>query len=274
MALRSAWEGFLKLSLIAMPVRAYNSAARDRGEIRFHQVHKGCGQRVQYRKFCPTHGELTKEDVVSGYEVDKGEFIELEREELTELKAEDDEEINLTAFADPASVDPVYFSGKTFYLVPAGAAGQKPYALLTRVMAEKGVVGLGQMVLSGHEEAVIIRPAGKLLSMTVLYYQSQVKEPGTFESEVADPKVSPQEHRLAAALVDESPVEAFDLSEMKDRYTERVAAFIEGKTSGRKPRAKRKGKHPAVINLMDALKKSLDEAKGKRPAAPRRKRTG
>jgi DNA end-binding protein Ku len=273
---RSSWDGFLKFSLISIPVRAYNAAAPDRGEVRFNQIHKDCGERIQYRKFCPVHGEVDKDQIVSGYQVKKGEYVEIDREEIAELRAEDDEAISIDAFMAPDTIDAVYYSGKTFYLVPDGPAGQKAYALLCKVMADQGVHAVAHMVLSGHEEPVLIRPAGKLLEMAVLYYQSQIKAPATFEGEVIEPKVSAQELKLASALVEESTVDEFDLSKLKDRYTERVTELIESKGAG-KPLPKRKtAKAPQVINLMDALKKSLKEAHGKKGTAHahRRKRTG
>jgi DNA end-binding protein Ku len=272
---RSTWDGFLKLSLISIPVRAYNSAARDRGEIRFHQIHKGCGARIQYKKLCPVHGEVTKDEIVSGYEVEKGEYAEVEKEELKKLRAEDEEAINIEAFTPPGEVELLYHSGKSFYLVPEGPAGQKPYALLHRVMNEKNVEAIAQMVLSGHEETVLIRPVGKLLAMTVLFYESQVKSPESFEEEVSEPKLSAQELKLASTLVEASTVEEFDFSRFKDVYTERVASLLEAKADGKAVRAPKKEKVPGVINLMDALKKSLQHTrkKGGEPH-PRRRKTG
>ncbi len=271
---RSSWDGFLRLSLISIPVRAFDSAAPQRGEIHFHQLHKSCGERIQYKKFCPVHGEVGKDEIVSGYQVKKNEYVEIDRDELTELRAEGDESIDIQAFVPPDSVDATYYSGNTYYLVPNGPAGQKPYALLDQVMAEKSVYAIGQVVLSGHEQAVLIRPVGKVLTMTVLFYETQVKSPATVEPELTETKVSAQERKLAAALVDESLVEKFDLSTLKDRYTERVTELIEAKAGGKRLEPRKKAKAPGVINLMDALKKSLEERRGhKRTAAHHRKKT-
>lgn len=271
---RSSWDGFLRLSLISIPVRAYNSAAPQHGEIHFNQLHKGCGERIQYKKFCPVHGEVSKDEIVSGYQVKKNEYVEVDRDELTKVRAENDDSIDIQAFVPPDTVDAAYYSGKTFYLVPNGPAGQKPYALLNQVMTEKNVHAIGQVVLSGHEEAVLIRTVGKVLAMTVLFYGSQVKSPDTVEPELTEPKVSAQERKLAAALVDESLVEQFDLSALKDHYTERVTELLEAKAGGKRLHAPKKAKAAGVINLMDALKKSLEESRGKkRSAPPHRKKT-
>ncbi len=271
MALRSSWEGFLKLSLISVPVRAYNAAVAGGGDVHFHQIHKGCGQRIHYQKVCPVHGEVDKEQIVSGYEYEKGKYLELEKEELTQLKAENDESITIDAFTTPDDVDAIYLSGKSFYLVPAGPAGQKPYALLHKVMKEKKRYAVATVILSGHDETVLIRPLDKLLAMSVLYYDEQVKDASGFEDELGDAKISAQELKLANTLVDASTAEKFDFSQYKDHYTERVTEFLEAKLSGKKLEAPRHERPREVINLMDALRKSLDqtqtESKEKRPRA-------
>ncbi|HLW68811.1 MAG TPA: Ku protein [Gemmataceae bacterium] len=274
---RSSWEGFLRFSLISIPVRAHNSAAPAHGEIHFHQLHRGCGERIQYKKVCPIHGEVSKEDILSGYEVNKGEYVEIEPDEIKNVRAEDDESISIDAFLKPEAIDPVYYSGKTFYLVPNGAPGQKAYALLTKVMAEQKVEAVAHMVLSGHEAPVLIRAVGAMLEMTVLFYESQVKGPASVGEEIAEPKISAQELKLAKDLVEESTVAKYDFSKLKDHYTERVSELIESKTAGKPVRKAKREKHPPVINLMEALKKSLKEAHGSKNGtgrAVRHRKTG
>src|SRR2546421_6833774 len=104
MALRSSWEGFLKLSLISVPVRAYNAAVPGGGDIHFHQIHKECGNRIRYQKVCPVHGEVTKEQIVSGCEYEKGKYVEFNPEEISKLRAENDESINIDVFTAPAKI--------------------------------------------------------------------------------------------------------------------------------------------------------------------------
>ncbi len=262
MALRSSWEGFLKLSLISIPVRAYNASVPGGGDIHFHQIHRECGNRIHYQKVCPIHGEVTKEEIVSGYEYTKGKHVEIEQEELSKLRAQDEKAINMDAFVALGAVDPIYLSGKTFFLVPAGPAGQKPYALLHEVMKEKNRYAIGRVVLSGHDETVLIRPMEELLTMTVLYYEEKLKHPSAFTDEVSAAKVNPKELKLAATLVDESTPEHFDFSQYKDQYTERVSQALEAKLGGKRPTAVRRERAPRVLNLMDALRKSLAQTHG------------
>src|SRR5437764_9709837 len=116
MAMRSSWEGFLQLSLISVPVRAYNAAVAGRGEFHFHQIHKECGNRIRYQKVCPVHGEVSKDEIVSGYEYQKDQYVQLEPEEIAAARAKQDESISIEAFIAPDKLDPIYLTGKTFYL--------------------------------------------------------------------------------------------------------------------------------------------------------------
>ena len=284
MPLRTSWQGFLRLSLISVPVRAYNAAVAGGGDIHFHMIHKNCGERIRYQKVCPLHGEVNKDEIVSGYEYEKGKCVEIDPEELKKLRSDEDEAINIESFTTPDEVDVIYLSGKTFFLVPAGPPGQKPYVLLHRVMKEKKRYAIATVVLSGRDEIVLIRPLEKLLTMSVLYHHEQVKEPAAFEDEVGEGKVTAQELKLAGTLVDASTVERVDLTQHKDQYTKRISEFLEARMSGKKVTAPRHEKAPHVINLMDALRKSLVQAHGRgrspRPGhagngrAHRRRKTG
>jgi DNA end-binding protein Ku len=265
MALRSSWEGFIRLSLISIPVRAYNAVAPGGGDIHFHQIHRECGNRIRYQKVCPIHGEVSKDEIASGYEYEKGKYLELDPEELRKVRAEDDESITIDAFTAPDEVDAMYLSGKTFFLVPAGPAGQKPYVLLHKIMLDQQRHAVASVILSGHDETVLLRPIDKLITMSVLYYEKQMKQPSAFADEVGEPKLTAQELKLGASLVEASTPEKFDFSHYKDRYTERVSDLIEMKMAGKKIEAPPSEKAPHVLNLMDALRKSLDKTHAAKP---------
>jgi DNA end-binding protein Ku len=277
MALRSSWEGFLKLSLISIPVRAFNAVVSGGGDIHFHQIHKECGSRVRHQKVCPIHGEVTKEEVVPGYEYEKGEYVEIDPTEISKLRARKDDSIEIESFVAPDSLDPIYLSGKTHFIVPSGSAGQKPYALLHQVMKEKRVHALARVIMSGHEETVLIRPSGKLLLMTLLYYDHQLKSRSTFEDEVGEATISPQEVKLATTLVEASKTRKVDVAKYKDLYTERVKEMVEAKLSGKKIKAPKAERSRSIINLAEALRKSLEQAGGgakkKRPRGKAARKT-
>jgi DNA end-binding protein Ku len=269
MALRTSWEGFLKLSLISVPVRAYNAAVSGGGDIHFHQIHKECGSRIRYQKVCPIHGEVSKDEIVKGYEYKKNEYVELDPTELAKLRAEDDQSLNIDAFLPANSVDALHLSGRTYFLVPDGPPGQKAYALLHQVMKQKRKDAVATIVLSGQEETVLLRPMEKLLTMTVLYYDSQIKPSADFEKEIKQAKISAQELKLAETLVEASSEKQLQLSGYKDHYQERTREAIQAKMAGKKPTQQRVAKHPRIVNLMDALRKSVSQKQDKRKSAPR-----
>lgn len=275
MALRTSWEGFLKLSLISVPVRAYNAAVPEGGDIHFHQIHKECGSRVRYQKVCPIHGEITKDEIVKGYEYEKDAYVELDPAEIAQLRAQDDESINIDVFVPANSINSLYLSGRTFFLVPHGASGQKAYALLHQVMKEKHRDAVATIIMSGHEETVLLRALDKLLTMTVLYYDTQVKKSTDFEDEIGQSKISPQELKLAETLVEASSAKKIAFSRYKDQYNERTREAIDAKLAGKKPTRARPAKGPRIINLMDALRESVSQKQGKQKPgrSPRPART-
>ena len=111
--MRSSWEGFLRLSLISVPVRAYNVAVPGGGDVHFHLIHKDCGNRIRYQKVCPVHGEVKQDDIVSGYEFDKGQYVVIDPEEIDKMRTAADKAINVAAFVSPDQFDPAYFNQQT-----------------------------------------------------------------------------------------------------------------------------------------------------------------
>src|SRR6476646_3264258 len=148
MAARPSWEGFLTFNLISIPVKAYNAIGPG-GKIGFHLLHAKCNQRIRYKKVCPIHGEVSNDEIVSGYEFAKGKYVPVRREERAGLRAAEDKTIAIDAFVAPDAIDPTYFSGRTFYLVPATAAAQKPFAVLTDAMRGLARHAVAWVVLSG-----------------------------------------------------------------------------------------------------------------------------
>src|SRR5438876_4735593 len=125
---RPSWSGFLKFNLISVPVKGYNAAAAGGGKIGFHLLHKKCNSRIRYKKVCPVHGEVENDEIVSGYEYGKGQYVIVDADERGGLKSEDDKSISVDTFVAADAIDPVYFSGRTYYLLPDGKVAQKPYA--------------------------------------------------------------------------------------------------------------------------------------------------
>ena len=133
MAPRTSWKGYLKLSLVSVPVRAF--PANNTGEeVRLNQLHEDCNARVKYQKVCPEHGELKQAEIVSGYQYAKDQYVVIDTQELTKLRQQSDKSIRIDGFISPDEIDPLYHAGKNYYLLPDGVAGDKPYALLHKGM--------------------------------------------------------------------------------------------------------------------------------------------
>jgi len=275
MPARSIWKGFIRLSLVSVPVKAYTASATQ-SEIHLRQLHRECNSPIKYQKTCPIHGEVSAGDIVSGYEYSKGQYVVIEPEEIDKMRTEADKAVNIDGFVSPDVVDPLYLTGSTYYLLPEGAVGQKPYALLHKGMVDENRFAIAQTVLFRREHVVVLRPVGKVIGMSTLFFENQVKVGDSFADELTQPEVSPEELKLAKTLIGASALEDFDLAKYKDTYNEKLTALIHAKVEGREIVAPPAAEGPKVINLMDALKQSLEEAKRKAPErkAPARKMAG
>lgn len=260
MAARSSWKGFLKLSLVSVPVKAYTATAGGGGEIHLNQLHAECHSRIQYKKWCPIHHEVSNDQIVSGYEYSKGQYVIVNTDELDKLRTEDDKAIKIDAFISADALDPVYYSGKTYYLVPDGPVGQKPYAVVHQAMVDEERYAVAQIVMHGKEQTILLRPVDNLLAMSILNYEHQVTKPSAFDEEVPKTEISPDELKLAKTLIAVSTPKKFDFAAYKDVYTEKLTKLIEAKVAGEEIVAPPVHEQAQIINLMDALKASVAQA--------------
>jgi DNA end-binding protein Ku len=263
MASRSVWSGFVRFSLVAVPVKAFTAAASGGGDISLNQLHKACNSRIQYKKTCPIHGEVKAEEIVSGYEFDKGQYVVIDPEEVDKLRTPADKAINVAAFVEPDQFDARYFNGKHYYLLPDGPVGQRSYALLVKAMQETGRYGFAQVVFSGKEQVVLLRPMGDLLVMSMLAYEQEMKPTTEFEAEAPKVEVPTKEVAMAKSLIDTmSPAAGeFNFADFRNTYTDKLTKLIEAKMAGEEVVAPPASEVAPVANLMEALQKSLDAAK-------------
>jgi DNA end-binding protein Ku len=250
-------------------VEGYTASAAGETQISLNQLHEGCGARIRYNKVCEVHGEVDNDQIVMGYQYAKDQYAVVDPEELDKLRSEADRSINVDRFVDPATIDPIYFAGKTYYLAPNGRAGEKPYALLNRAMSEENVVGLAQVVISNREQLVALRPLGKLLAISILQYADNVRSPEEYEKLLPDSDVSTQELKLAKTLIAATRADEAELDEYRDLYNERLKELVEAKVAGHEVARPPKQSAPPVINLMDALRASLQK---RATGAPKRVR--
>jgi DNA end-binding protein Ku len=256
---RASWRGRLRFGLVSFEVQAVNAENKDRSEIHFNLLHEPDHERIRYEKVCPKHGEVPNDEIVEGYEIAKGKYVEFEKEELDELQTEEDKTLTIDAFVSSEEIDPIYFDGRMYYLMPMGPESAEPYALLEAAMAKKKRWGVGQLVWSGREQLAVVRPVDGLLSMAMLNYDAEIRKPSEIKSEFTRPRVTPSKLRLAADLVAKWQDGEFDFSAYKDRYREKVKEAIAAKAKGVELTAPEEEETEAdVINLMDALKKSVE----------------
>jgi DNA end-binding protein Ku len=258
MASRYSWKGYLKVSLVSVPVRAYNAATASGSGVTLHQLHEECSSRIKYKKVCPIHGEVPNAEIVTGYEYSKGQYVVVDR---NELRAEADKSITVDVFVAADSIDCIYHSGKNFYLVPDGPVGQKAYNLIRESMHDENLHAVAQVVMSNKEQLVLLRPMEKVLAMTVLEYKTEIKEPSGFEDDIVDAAASAQEKKLTRQLISGMVREKFDLGDYHDEYTQKMTEMIEAKVEGREWVSPPPVEQTDVINLMDALKESVQQVK-------------
>lgn len=254
---RASWAGLLRLSLVAVPVKAYPAVSTSE-TIHFNQLHAECGQRVRYEKTCPTHGKLDGPSIVRGYEYAPGQYVMVEPSELERLRPAKDKALQLEQFVQADQIDPARFSGRSLYLLPHGLPAQRPFLVLGEAMRRRGCWALGRVVLSGYRRVVVLRPVGRLLSMHVLHEPRQVRAASAWDSELGGGTATDEELQLACTLID-SASRPVDWSHYRDDTAEQLAALVEAKIAGQPLRPP--AEEPAqVLHLLDALKQSVAAA--------------
>src|SRR6266446_3962602 len=173
MAARSQWKGYLKISLVSVPVKAFSSSTTGGGGIQLNQLHAECNSRIKYQKLCPVHGEIKQDQIVSGYEYSKDQYVIIDTDELQKLRTEDDKAIKVDVFIKSDALDPLYLAGKSYYLVPEGPVGQKAYEVIYQAMQEADRHAIAQIVMHGKEQLVLLRPYQDVLVMSVLNFSNQ-----------------------------------------------------------------------------------------------------
>jgi DNA end-binding protein Ku len=266
---------------VSFEVQAVNAENKQKAEVHFHLLHEPDHKRIHYAKICPKHGEVPNDEIVEGYEVSKNHYVEFEKEELDALRTEAEKALTIDAFVSSEEIDPIYFDGRMYYLLPSGSGASEPYALLEAAMEKKKRWGIGQVVFSGREQLAVIRPHDGVLTMAMLNYDAEIRKPSEIRSEFTRPRTTPSKLHLAEDLIGKWQDGKFDFSSYKDRYREKVKEAITAKKKGVEVAAPEEEPEPEVINLMDALKRSVEgvgkkgrrtKSRAKRKTAARRKR--
>jgi DNA end-binding protein Ku len=276
MAARATWKGYLKISLVNIPIKVF-PATESSATIAFNQLHGECQTRIQQKRWCPhCSREVPNAEIVKGYEFEKGRYVIVSEEDIEKVRPESTRVIDLVQFADASAIDPMYVD-RTYYLAPDGGVAADAFAVMREGM--KGKVGIGKLALYGREYLVAVRPFDRGIVMHTLHHAAELRGIESVEELSSVPgKVKPEEIKLARQVIGtfEGPL---DLSEYKDEYREGLHRIIEKKIAGEEIVAPAVEVPPKVVNLMDALRKSLDtvSAEKKRsakvaPAKPAAKR--
>ncbi len=267
MASRPVWKGFLRFSLVAVPVKLYTAGTSGGGAISLNQLHAVCNNRIQYKKTCPVHGEVKSEEIVSGYQFDTNRYVIIDPDEIEKIRPAKEKAINISGFVNCEAVDVRYFSGRNYYLTPDGPVAQTPYALLHRAMSEMNRGAISEVVMGGKKSLALVKPLEKLLQMSLLSYDADLKKLGEFEDEVPAIEVNPGELKLAKTLAETLAIDELDMAAYKDDYSAKLQQLIEAKIAGKQVIEQPAEQEPLSINLMDALQKSIAAAAAKPSAA-------
>jgi DNA end-binding protein Ku len=260
---RPSWSGLLQFSLVGIPLKAY-PAVRTRDVPSAHLLHADCGERLRYAKHCPIHGAVDNAAIVRGYEYGPGRHVLVEPDELDELRPAQDKALRLEHFLAPAQFDPLLFAGRSLYLVPDGPAAEPGYGVLRTALAQRQRWALGRMVLGGHRQVVLVRPAGTTLVLHVLHYPEQVRVcPQTVWPMAHEPA---EELRLAGMLI-EAAGGKVDWTAYPDQAAQELKALIEAKLNGQAV-AETPAPGRAILPLLEALQQSVGVQHGKDAAPP------
>jgi Ku protein len=274
MAPRAYWKGSLKLSLVSCPVLLY-PASTSVEKTRFHMINKETGNRLKQQMVDSETGDVVESDQKGrGYEVSKGEYVEVEKEELEAVQVESNHTIDIDSFVPRDEIDRRYLN-HPYYIAPDGKAGVDAFAVIRDAMKDKDRVALARIVLSNREHVIAIEPLGKGLLGTTLRYPYELRDEDDYFDDIKNPKISKDMIELASHILD-SKAAHFDPSKFKDEYENALKTLVKRKAAGKPVKAvEREEKPDNVINLMDALRQSLKgkaAAKRSSRASPRTSR--
>lgn len=256
MAARATWKGYLKVSLVNIPIKVF-PATESGATVSFNQLHGECRTRIQQKKWCPhCSREVSNAELVKGYEFEKGQYVVVSEEDMEKVRTESTRVIDLVQFADDRAIDPMYVD-RTYYLAPDGAVASDAFTVMRDGM--KGKVGVGKLALYGREYLVAVRPHEKGIVMHTLHHAAEIRGIDQVEelNSVSAKAAKPNEVKLARQII-ESFDAPLDLTTYRDEYQQGLKQIIEAKIAGQEVVAPAVEAPPKVVNLMEALRKSLD----------------
>jgi DNA end-binding protein Ku len=275
MAPRAYWKGYLKLSLVSCPIALF-PATSEREKISFHQINKNTGHRIRYRKVDAESGdEVEASDIIKGYEVGKGEYIELDPEELEAVAIESKRIIDIDEFVPKKEIDELYLNNP-YYIVPDGEVGQQAFAVIREAIKKEGMVAIAKIVFTSREHVIALEARGKGMLGVTLRYPYEIRKEQEYFDDIPDEKIPKDMLDLATHIV-ATKAGRFDPDEFEDRYEDALKDLIKQKQAGKPIEVPERREPAQVINLMEALRRSVQASgggaakpKGRQPAGRRR----
>ena len=266
MAPRASWKGYLKLSLVSCPIALYPAASSSE-RVSFNRINKKTGNRLKQQLVDAETGEtVEKEDIGRGYEIGKGQYLQVEDEEIEKIRIESSHTISIDTFVPRTEIDDRYIDDP-YYIAPTDKVGQEAFAVIRDAIREKAMVALGRVVLSRREHVMMLEAFDKGLLATTLRYPYEVRDQASYFEDISDLKLPADMKELAAHIVD-SKTSHFDPSTFVDHYETALVGLLRAKQAGHVTEAPKEEPAPhRVINLMDALRASVGADTKKKPAA-------
>jgi DNA end-binding protein Ku len=270
--MRTIWNGSISFGLVNIPIGLALATQRD--DISFRTLHRECGTPIKQKRWCPHHErEVEADELVKGWEVAKGEYVIVEEADLESVALQRSQSIDILRFVKLDDVDPVYFD-RTYYLSPASADAQRrPYVLLLRAMQETGMAAVGKFVLWGKENLCLIRPQGEALALELLFFADDVRSKSEIEEAVGTTEVREPELDLAAQVIN-SLVGDWNPVDFENEYRKDLRAMLEAKLTGEEITRPEPAPETPVIDLMEALRRSVAEVQTSKKAKAAPKQSG
>lgn len=260
MAPRASWKGYLKLSLVSCSVALF-PASNASERISFNMLNRETGNRLKQQMIdAETEEVVEREDRIRGYEFAKGNYVTVEDEDLEKVQLESTHTIDIQEFVPAEQIDQVYLDG-SHYLAPDDKVAEEAFAVIREAMKKKGMVGIGRLVLNRRERIVALSPRGKGILVTGVSYKYEVRDDKTYFDDISDVKIPKEMLDLAEHII-ETKKGKFDPAQFDDRYEEALKELLQAKQQGREIKAPKEERPSNVVNLMDALRRSI-ESEGK-----------
>ena len=276
MAARPYWSGQIRLSLVSVPVNIYAALSSARS-IPMHEIYRKTGARVHHQ-LTANNKPITREDIVKGYEYKKGRYVLLEPEEIAALKLPSKNTLEIVQFVAASDIEPIYFE-KPYFVVPKEDNAEEAFATIREGLRKTGTYGLGQLTIGGHERLCALKPCGRGMMLETIRYHEEIRKADPYFDEIESPKIGKDELSLIERLIKQKSA-AFKPESFHDHYHEALRELIDAKLEHREPEYEEDAPQSNVVNLMDALRRSVSGGKAhatkktkKAPAATSTKRT-